>query len=99
MNMVDIICRKRDKMKLSQQEIEYFITNYTNGNIPDYQAAALAMAILLNGMDEEEISQMTLAMSRSGSGISNQTDLSYPAESASLRRPIRIGSPSLQAHS
>ena len=36
MNMVDIICRKRDKMKLSQQEIEYFITNYTNGNIPDY---------------------------------------------------------------
>ncbi len=66
MNMVDIICKKRDKMKLSSEEIEYFITNYSNGEIPDYQAAALAMAILLNGMDEEEISQMTLAMSRSG---------------------------------
>ena len=66
MNMVDIICRKRDKEKLSQQEIEYFISNYTNGSIPDYQAAALAMAILLNGMDEEEISQMTMAMARSG---------------------------------
>ena len=39
MNMVEIICKKRDKMKLSQEEIEYFITNYTNGNIPDYQAA------------------------------------------------------------
>ena len=66
MNMVEIICKKRDKEKLSQKEIEYFITNYTNGSIPDYQASALAMAILLNGMDEEEISQMTLAMSRSG---------------------------------
>ena len=66
MNMVEIICKKRDKEKLSQKEIEYFITNYTNGTIPDYQASALAMAILLNGMDEEEISQMTLAMSRSG---------------------------------
>ena len=56
MNMVEIICKKRDKEKLSQQEIEYFISNYTSGDIPDYQASALAMAILLNGMDEEEIS-------------------------------------------
>ena len=66
MNMVDIICRKRDKEKLSRAEIEYFIENYTNGSIPDYQASALAMAILLNGMDEEEISQMTMAMAHSG---------------------------------
>lgn len=66
MNMVNIICKKRDKMKLSRQEIEYFISNYTSGEIPDYQAAALAMAILLNGMDEEEISQMTMAMANSG---------------------------------
>ena len=66
MNMVDIICKKRDKEKLTRQEIEYFVTNYTNGTIPDYQASALAMAILLNGMDEEEISQLTMAMSRSG---------------------------------
>ena len=59
MNMVEIICKKRDKQKLSQDEIQYFITNYTNGTIPDYQASALCMAILLNGMDDEEISQMT----------------------------------------
>ena len=66
MNMVEIICKKRDKQKLSQEEIEYFITNYTNGTIPDYQASALCMAILLNGMDDEEISQMTMAMAESG---------------------------------
>lgn len=66
MNMVEIICKKRDKEKLTQEEIQYFITNYTNGNIPDYQASALAMAILLNGMDDEEISQMTMAMAHSG---------------------------------
>ena len=40
MNMVDIICKKRDKEKLSKQEIEFFITNYTDGTIPDYQAAS-----------------------------------------------------------
>ena len=80
MNMVDIICRKRDKMKLSQQEIEYFITNYTNGNIPDYQAAALAMAILLNGMDEEEISQMTLAMSRSGETLNLSDHVAFSVD-------------------
>ncbi len=66
MNMVEIICEKRDKEKLSQAEIEFFVENYTNGSIPDYQVSALAMAILLNGMDEEEISQMTMAMANSG---------------------------------
>ena len=80
MNMVEIICKKRDKMKLSQEEIEYFITNYTNGNIPDYQAAALAMAILLNGMDEEEISQLTLAMSRSGETLNLSEHVAFSVD-------------------
>ena len=66
MDILEIIAKKRDKQKLSKQEIEYFIENYTNGNIADYQASALAMAIYLNGMDEEETTDLTLAMAHSG---------------------------------
>ena len=62
MNIKEIIAKKRDKQKLSKEEIEFFITNCTNGEIADYQAAALIMAIYLNGMDEEEITNLTLAM-------------------------------------
>lgn len=66
MNVQDIIETKRDNHKLSKEQIEYFISNYTNGNITDYQAAALIMAIYINGMDEEEITNLTLAMANSG---------------------------------
>ena len=66
MNIQEIIAKKRDKHKLTKQEIEHFIENYTNGNIPDYQAAALIMAIYLNGMDEEETTNLSIAMSKSG---------------------------------
>ena len=66
MNILDIIAKKRDKQKLSKEEIAYFVQNYTNGNIPDYQAAALTMAIYLNGMDEEETTNLTLEMAHSG---------------------------------
>ena len=66
MNILEIIAKKRDKQKLNKQEIEYFVENYTNGNIADYQASALAMAIYLNGMDEEETTDLTLAMAHSG---------------------------------
>lgn len=66
MNIQEIIAKKRDGQKLSKEEIEYFVTNYTNGNIPDYQAAALTMAIYINGMDEEETTNLTLAMAHSG---------------------------------
>ena len=66
MNIKEIIAKKRDKQKLSKEEIEFFITNCTNGEIADYQAAALIMAIYLNGMDEEEITNLTLAMANSG---------------------------------
>ena len=66
MNIQEIIVKKRDKQKLTKQEIEYFIQNYTNGSIPDYQAAALTMAIYLNGMQEEETTNLTLAMAHSG---------------------------------
>ena len=66
MNILDIIAKKRDKQKLTKQEIEYFIVEYTNGNITDYQAAALVMAIYINGMNDEEITYLTLAMAYSG---------------------------------
>ncbi len=66
MRMVDIIIKKRDKQELSQEEIEFFIQGYTRGEIPDYQASTLAMAILLNGMSSRETKELTLAMAHSG---------------------------------
>ena len=66
MNILEIIEKKRDNKKLNKEEIEYFIKAYTNGEITDYQAAALVMAIYINGMDEEETTNLTLAMAYSG---------------------------------
>ena len=66
MRAVDIIIKKRDKQELTSQEIEFFIKGFTNGEIPDYQASAFAMAILLNGMTPFETADLTLAMARSG---------------------------------
>ena len=66
MNILEIIANKRDKKQLSKKEIEFFINEYTNGKIPDYQAAALVMAIYINGMDSEEIANLTIAMAKSG---------------------------------
>jgi len=66
MRAVDIIIKKRDKQELTSQEIEFFIKGFTDGEIPDYQASAFAMAILLNGMTPFETADLTLAMARSG---------------------------------
>ena len=66
MNILEIIAKKRDKMPLSKEEIEFFIEGYTNGEITDYQAAALVMAIYINGMDYEETKNLTLSMANSG---------------------------------
>ncbi|MBQ3407799.1 MAG: thymidine phosphorylase [Clostridia bacterium] len=66
MNILEIIANKRDGLKLSKEEINYFIENYTNGKVTDYQAAALVMAIYINGMDYEETTNLTLAMANSG---------------------------------
>lgn len=51
---------------MSKEEIDFFVKNYTNGNITDYQAAALIMAIYINGMNYEETTSFTLAMAHSG---------------------------------
>ena len=69
MRTVDIIEKKRDGGKLSPEEISFFIQGYTRGEIPDYQASALLMAILFQGMDEEEIASLTDAMRLSGEQI------------------------------
>ena len=66
MRIIDIIEKKRDKKELSKQEIEFFINAYTKGEIQDYQAAALIMAIYLNGMTEQETTNLALAMAYSG---------------------------------
>ena len=66
MNIIEIIAKKRDKKVLSKEEIDFFVKNYTNGNITDYQAAALIMAIYINGMNYEETTSFTLAMAHSG---------------------------------
>ena len=64
--MEDIIIAKRDKKTLSKEEIHFFIKGYIEGKIPDYQVSALLMAIVLNGMNEEEISNLTEEMRTSG---------------------------------
>src|SRR5574340_966873 len=66
MKAVDIIIKKRDKNPLSREEIEFFVNGYTHGEIPDYQAAAWAMAVTLNGMTEQETTDLTMAMAHSG---------------------------------
>ena len=60
MNILDIISKKRDSKELSKEEIEYFVKEYTDGNITDYQASALIMAIYINGMNDREITDLTL---------------------------------------
>lgn len=64
--MRELIAKKRDGKKLSLEEIEYFVSGYAKGIIPDYQMSALLMAIFLNGMDAEETFYLTLYMMRSG---------------------------------
>lgn len=66
MLMTDLIAKKRDKGELTREEIEFMIQGYTQGQIPDYQMSAMCMAILLNGMSDEETLNMTMAMVASG---------------------------------
>src|SRR3982751_1662116 len=66
MRAVDIILSKRDGRALSRDEIRFFVDGVTDGSLPDYQASALLMAILLRGMTAEETAALTDAMVRSG---------------------------------
>ena len=64
--MYDIIDKKKLGQELSDDEIAYFVKGFTNGEIPDYQASALCMAIYFNGMSDREISTLTLEMRDTG---------------------------------
>ncbi|MCO5243571.1 MAG: thymidine phosphorylase [Anaerolineae bacterium] len=75
MRAVDIICRKRDGNELTADEIEFFIRGYTDGSIPDYQAAAWMMAIYFQGMTDAEATALTLAMAASGQQLDPHKDL------------------------
>ena len=66
MRLYDVIKKKRDGGKLSKEEIDFVISGYTAGDIPDYQISALLMAIYFRGMDIGETTELTLAISRSG---------------------------------
>ncbi len=69
MRMVDIIEKKRDGHELTTAEINFFIEGYTKGEIPDYQASALAMAIFFQDMTDRERADLTRAMVESGDTI------------------------------
>lgn len=69
MRMYDIIEKKRNGEKLSSEEIDFFVSGYVNGNIPDYQISALLMAIYFSGMDDEETAVLTKAMMYSGDTV------------------------------
>ncbi len=66
MRAVEIIIKKRDGGELTRAEIEYFVDGYASGDIPDYQASAWAMAVVLRGMTARETTDLTLAMAHSG---------------------------------
>ena len=69
MRMVDLIEKKRDGGQLTTEEINWFVTNYTQGEIPDYQVSAFLMAVFYEDMSDEEITALTLAMAHSGEVI------------------------------
>ena len=66
MKMTDLIAQKRDGGVLSTEEIQWMIQGFTEGSIPDYQMSAMCMAILLKGMDDREVLDLTTAMVNSG---------------------------------
>ena len=66
MRMYDVIAKKRDGGELTREEIAYFIHGYVKGEIPDYQASALAMAVYLRGMTARETAWLTMEMEHSG---------------------------------
>ena len=69
MRMIDIIDKKRDGKSLTKEEIEFFVNGYTHGEVPDYQASSLAMAIFFQDMNDEERAALTMSMVNSGEKI------------------------------
>ncbi len=85
MRAVDLIRLKRDGGTLDRAAIEYFVSGVTDGSLPDYQASAMLMAILLRGMTPEETAALTDAMVRSGVRVT------YPDVAGHPRRQAQHG--------
>ena len=69
MRMYDLITKKKHGEVLTDEEIQFMITGYVNGEIPDYQMSAMTMAIWFNGMNDHEITELTKVMAQSGDMI------------------------------
>ena len=69
MVITDIIEKKKNGLKLTKEEIEFFINGYVDGSVADYQASSLLMAICIRGMDRDETVDLTLAMRDSGDKV------------------------------
>lgn len=69
MRMYDIIAKKRDGRELSDEEIQFFISGYVKGEIPDYQVSSLLMAIYFHGMTDRETASLTMCMANSGETV------------------------------
>ena len=83
MRMYDLIEKKREGGALTDEEIDFMITGYTKGDIPDYQMSAMMMAIYFQGMNKQETLDLTLAMADSGdhmdlSGIQGYVFIKIP---------------------
>ena len=89
MRAVDIILSKRDGRALSRDEIRFFVDGVTGGTLPDYQASALLMAILLRGMTAEETAWLTDAMVHSGVRVDLARDPRRQGRQAQHRRRRR----------
>ena len=77
MNAVEIIQKKRDRISLSDEEISWLIESYTTGAVPDYQMSAIAMAVFLNGLSDQELNVWTGSMLRSGD-VLDFSDIALP---------------------
>lgn len=84
MRAVDIIIKKRDKIELTREEIQFFIKGFVLGDVPDYQASSFAMAVMLNDMTPRETTDLTLAMAYSGDtlDLSDVVDLAVDKHSS-----------------
>ena len=81
MNIIDIIIKKKNKNELTEEEIKYVVNNFVSGEIKDYQMSSLLMAIVINGMTDNEVIYLTKYMMLSGSILDlNNFDLNliYP---------------------
>src|SRR5438045_9744415 len=85
MRAVDLIRKKRDCGELSREEIDFLVSGYTRGEIPDYQMAAWLMAVCIRGLNRAESAALTQAMLYSGEDLSRSESPTEEVEKASTR--------------